>query len=66
LVFFGVSDPVGLGLVESLEHPGGNATGLVALVPEGHTGKQLQLLGEFAPQASRIAELERAAAEAGR
>jgi putative tryptophan/tyrosine transport system substrate-binding protein len=57
LVFFGVSDPVGLGLVESLAHPGGNATGLAALVPEGHTGKQLQLLKEFAPQASRIAVL---------
>jgi putative tryptophan/tyrosine transport system substrate-binding protein len=57
LVFFGVSDPVGLGLVESLAHPGGTATGLAALVPEGFTGKQLQLLKEFAPQASRIAVL---------
>ena len=57
LVFFGVSDPVGLGLVESLAHPGGTATGLAALVPEGHTGKHLQLLKEFAPQASRIAVL---------
>jgi hypothetical protein len=57
LVFVGVSDPVGLGLVESLAHPGGNATGLAALVPEGFTGKQLQLLKEFVPQASRIAVL---------
>ncbi len=32
-------------------------TGLAALVPEGHTGKQLQLLKDFVPQASRIAVL---------
>jgi putative ABC transport system substrate-binding protein len=57
LVFLGVSDPVGLGLVESLARPGGTATGLAALVPEGFTGKQLQLLKEFVPQASRIAVL---------
>jgi putative ABC transport system substrate-binding protein len=56
LVFLGVSDPVGLGLIESLAHPGGTATGLAALVPEGFTGKQLELLKEFA-QPSRIAVL---------
>src|SRR5260370_24087986 len=57
LVFISVSNPVGLGLVKSLAHPGGNVTGLAALVPEGHTGKQLQLLKDFVPQASRIAVL---------
>jgi len=57
LVFIAVGDPVGLGLVEGLAHPGGNATGFAALVPEGFTGKQLQLLKALVPQASRIAVL---------
>ncbi len=57
LVFVNVGDPVALGLVESLAHPGGNATGLANLVPEGFLGKQLQLLKAIVPQASRIAVL---------
>jgi len=54
-VFASVSDPVALGLVESLAHPGGSVTGVTTLVPEGFNGKQLQLLKEMVPQASRIA-----------
>jgi putative tryptophan/tyrosine transport system substrate-binding protein len=57
LVFLFVADPVALGLVESLAHPGGNVTGFATVVPEGFTGKQLQLLKELVPQASRIAVL---------
>lgn len=57
MVFVGLGDPVGLGLVESLSHPGGNVTGTSGLVPEEFTGKQLQLLKEFVPQASRMAVL---------
>jgi ABC-type uncharacterized transport system substrate-binding protein len=57
LVFIAVADPVALGLVESLAHPGGNTTGLAAVVPEGFTGKQLQFLKELVPRASRIAVL---------
>jgi putative ABC transport system substrate-binding protein len=57
LVFISVGDPVGLGLVDGLAHPGGNATGFATLVPEGFTGKQLQLLKALVPQASRIAVL---------
>ena len=57
LVLAGVGDPVGLGLVESLAHPGGNVTGISGLVPEGFGGKTLQLLKEVVPQASRIAVL---------
>jgi putative ABC transport system substrate-binding protein len=38
LVFISVGDPVGLGLVESLAHPGGSVTGLATLVPEGFGG----------------------------
>ena len=57
LVFASISDPVALGLVESLAHPGGNVTGVTSSVPEGFGGKQLQLLKELVPQASRIAVL---------
>jgi putative ABC transport system substrate-binding protein len=57
LVFIAVADPVALGLVESLAHPGGNVTGFATLVPEGFVGKQLQFLKAILPQASRIAVL---------
>jgi putative ABC transport system substrate-binding protein len=57
LVFAGVSDPVAFHLVESLAHPGGSVTGMTTFVPEGFAGKQLQLLKELVPQASRIAVL---------
>jgi putative ABC transport system substrate-binding protein len=57
LVFVNVADPVALGLVDSLHHPGGNATGVATIVPEGFNGKSLQLLRELAPRASRIAVL---------
>jgi putative tryptophan/tyrosine transport system substrate-binding protein len=57
LVFLFVADPVALGLVESLAHPGGNVTGFATVVPEGFTGKQLQLLKELVPRAARIAVL---------
>ena len=57
LVFLNVADPVALGLVESLAHPGGNVTGFATLVPEDFVGKQLQFLKAFVPQASRIAVL---------
>jgi putative tryptophan/tyrosine transport system substrate-binding protein len=57
LLLVGVGDPVGLGLVESLRHPGGNVTGIAGLVPENFISKQLQLLKELVPHASRIAVL---------
>jgi putative ABC transport system substrate-binding protein len=40
IVFVGVGDPVGTGVVASLAHPGGNVTGLSNLTPE-LAGKQL-------------------------
>jgi putative tryptophan/tyrosine transport system substrate-binding protein len=57
LVFVNVGDPVAVGLVESLARPGGNVTGFATFVPEGFAGKQLQLLKDLVPQASRIAVL---------
>jgi putative ABC transport system substrate-binding protein len=50
------SDPVGVGLVDSLARPGGNVTGMTNYLPQ-MTGKQLQLLLEVVPAASHIAYL---------
>jgi len=48
IVFLGADDPVRFGLVASLSHPGGNATGLNLLTSE-LTTKRLELLRELAP-----------------
>lgn len=56
IVMIGVSDPVGSGLVASLARPGGNVTGTSA-VAAGVVGKQLELLRELVPAASRVAVL---------
>ena len=56
IIFIASADPVGLGTVESLARPGGNATGLSDF--HGHLGpKRLELLKEVVPTASRIAFL---------
>jgi putative tryptophan/tyrosine transport system substrate-binding protein len=56
IVFMGVGDPVGAGLVASLARPGGNLTGFtnifIELMP-----KRLELLSELVPQARVIALL---------
>jgi len=49
-------DPVGSGFVASLARPGGNITGLSSLSP-GLSAKQLELLKEIIPRASRVAVL---------
>jgi putative ABC transport system substrate-binding protein len=56
IVMVGSSDPVGAGLVASLARPGGNVTGLSFLGAE-LSGKQLELLKEAVPNASRVAVL---------
>jgi ABC-type uncharacterized transport system substrate-binding protein len=56
IVFAGVADAVGAGLVSSLARPGGNVTGLTAISAE-LGGKRLELLKEVAPKASRVAVL---------
>jgi ABC-type uncharacterized transport system substrate-binding protein len=57
IVFIAVADPVRAGLVATLARPGGNITGLATLVPEGFSGKMIELLKEAVPQVSRVAIL---------
>jgi ABC-type uncharacterized transport system substrate-binding protein len=56
IVFAGVADAVGAGLIASLARPGGNITGLTGISAE-LGGKRLELLKEIAPKASRVAVL---------
>jgi putative ABC transport system substrate-binding protein len=56
IVFTGLGNPVGAGLVASLARPGGNITGFSNLTGE-LTPKRLELLCELVPQATVIALL---------
>jgi ABC-type uncharacterized transport system substrate-binding protein len=57
IVFWGVIDPVGLHLVASLAHPGGNMTGLALDTEEGLPGKWVELFKETMPRVVRIGAL---------
>ena len=54
IVFTGVGDPVGAGVVPSLSHPGGNVTGISTLATE-LSAKRLELLKEIVPNAAPVA-----------
>jgi putative ABC transport system substrate-binding protein len=56
IVFVGVADAVGAGLVANLARPEGNATGLTSLNAE-LGGKRLEILKQVAPKAARVAVL---------
>ena len=56
IVFTGVGDPVGTGLVASLARPGGNLTGISEMTTD-LMSKRLELLSELVPQATVIALL---------
>jgi len=56
IVFVTVIDPVGTGLVASLAHPGGNATGFTAQ-EFSQSAKLLEFLKQIAPNVTRVAVL---------
>jgi putative tryptophan/tyrosine transport system substrate-binding protein len=56
IIMLPVSDPVRLGFVKSLAHPGGNITGL-AFMGQDFTAKSIELLHSIVPGAKKIAIL---------
>jgi putative ABC transport system substrate-binding protein len=56
IVFLNVSDPIAVGLIDSLARPGGNITG-VTNIAAVLTGKRLELLKETVAKLSRVAVL---------
>ena len=53
IVFYGAADPVGLGLIQSLAHPGGNITGITDIDLELDR-KRLEVLKEMIPVLKRV------------
>jgi putative tryptophan/tyrosine transport system substrate-binding protein len=64
IVFVGVTDPVGAGVVTSLAHPGGNVTGFM-IYEYSLGGKWLEILKQIAPDVTRAAVLRDATNPAG-
>ena len=64
IVFVGVGDPVGVGLVDTLARPGGNITGFMAY-EYSLSGKWVELLKQIAPRVTRAAVLRDPASPAG-
>src|SRR6516164_751081 len=64
VVFAGVSDPVGAGLVDTLARPGGNVTGFMNF-EYNLSGKWLELLKQIAPRVTRAAILRNPEIPAG-
>jgi putative ABC transport system substrate-binding protein len=56
IVFANVPDPVGIGLVQSLAHPGGNVTGFTSL-EANLAGKWVEILKEIAPNVTKVGVL---------
>ena len=56
IVFMGVTDPIAIGLAQSLARPGGNITGITN-VAAVLAGKRLELLKEVLPKLTRVAVL---------
>src|SRR5215472_11196880 len=52
IVFSAVGDPIGTGLIASLNRPGGNVTGMSVLAP-ATVGKRIELLRQLVPHGRR-------------
>ena len=57
IVMVNVSDPIRLGIITSLAHPGGNITGVISEDSAQLAPKRLQLLKDGVPQISKLAVL---------
>jgi putative tryptophan/tyrosine transport system substrate-binding protein len=64
VVFMAAVDPVGAGLVESLSHPGGNATGFMQF-DYSLSGKWLEILKQVSPTVTRAGIIRDAAINSG-
>ena len=64
IVFTQTADPVGAGFVDSLAHPGGNATGFTNF-EFGMSGKWLELLKQAAPNVKRVGVIRDPAQSSG-
>jgi putative tryptophan/tyrosine transport system substrate-binding protein len=64
IVFAAVADPVGAGIVDSLAHPDGNATGFM-IYEYNLAAKYLELLKEITPSVARVGVIRNAANPAG-
>jgi putative ABC transport system substrate-binding protein len=64
IVFANVADPVGAGFIDSLSHPGGNATGFIQF-EYSLSAKWLELLKEIRPTLTRAAVLRDPAITSG-
>ena len=64
VVFIGAIDPVGSGLVESLSHPGGNATGFMQF-DYSLSGKWLEILKQVSPKVTRAGVIRDATITSG-
>jgi putative ABC transport system substrate-binding protein len=57
-------DPVEIGFVKSLAHPGGNITGVTSISTELQ-GKRLEILKDAVPKLARVAALRKTGADVG-
>ena len=64
IVFVGIIDPIGSGLIASMARPGGNATGFT-IFEYAISAKWLELLKEIAPRVTRAAVLRDATVASG-
>ena len=65
IIFVGVQDPLGAGLVASMARPEGNLTGFSLAEEDGLVGKRLEIFKEMVPAMSRLALLFNPAAPTG-